>query len=77
VALFKKRESTPPGEPGRRRRRAEAGFLRTVGSGGIVGVGTALGAILGSQDVRSWVTGLVVALVSLVLGAVLRAIVKP
>jgi hypothetical protein len=55
-----------------RRRRAEVGFLRAAGSCGIVGVGAAIGAILGSQDVSGWITGLVVALVSVALAALLR-----
>ena len=66
------------GEPGgtflpeRHGRRAfESLFVRLVATGGIIGVGTALGAILGSQDVAHWITGLAVAVVSVVLAAVL------
>ncbi len=48
------------------------GYLKIAGSTGIVGVGTAVGAILDSQDVSGWITGLVVALVSVVLAELLR-----
>jgi hypothetical protein len=52
--------------------RAEKRFLRVAGSAGIVGIGAAVGAILGSFDVSGWITGLVVALGSVVLAALLR-----
>jgi len=73
------RDKTPPGPGGApsRRRRAETSFLRTAGSVGIVGLGTALGAILGSQDVSGWITGLVIALVSVLLAALLRITLRP
>jgi hypothetical protein len=59
--------------PGRERRRTavERVFVRLVATGGIVGIGTALGAILVGQDVSGWIVGLVVALVSVILAAVL------
>jgi hypothetical protein len=38
---------------------------------GIIGVGTAIAAILGSQDVDSWIVGLVVSLVTVILAAIL------
>lgn len=59
--------------PARERRRtgAERALMRLVATGGIVGIGTALGAILVSQDVAGWIVGLVVALLSVILAAVL------
>jgi hypothetical protein len=55
----------------RRRLRAESILMRLIATGGIVAVGVVLGAILVSQDVQGWIVGLVVALVSLILSAVL------
>jgi hypothetical protein len=59
--------------PGRERRRfrAESVLMRLVATAGIVGFGVALGAILVSSDVAGWIVGLVVALVSVVLAAIL------
>ncbi len=58
--------------PGRGRRPAlESAFVRVIATGGVVGIGVALGAILTSQDVAGWITGLVVALVSVLLSAIL------
>ena len=55
----------------RRRRGAESLLVRLIATGGIIGAATALGAILGSQDVQAWIIGLVVSIVSVVLAAVL------
>lgn len=58
--------------PQRRERPAlESAFVRVVATGGVVGIGVALGAILDSQNVAGWITGLVVALVSVIVSAVL------
>ncbi|MEZ5121144.1 MAG: hypothetical protein R2736_06155 [Solirubrobacterales bacterium] len=59
--------------PGRERRRTkvERGFMRLIATGGIVGIATALGAILVSQDVAGWIVGLAVGLTSVVLAALL------
>jgi hypothetical protein len=38
---------------------------------GVIGVGTALAAILGTQEVAAWIVGLVVSTLSVVLAAVL------
>jgi hypothetical protein len=59
--------------PGRERRRlkAESVLMRLIATGGIVAIGVVLGAILVSQDVQGWIVGLVVALVSVVLSALL------
>jgi hypothetical protein len=45
--------------------------MRIVATGGIVGIGTALAAILGSQDVDAWIIGLVVSAVTVLLAGVL------
>ena len=57
--------SNPP------RRRPESALVRIVATAGIVGIGTALGAALGAADVDAWMIGLVVALLSVVLAAIL------
>lgn len=53
------------------RRRPESALVRFVATGGIVGIATALGAVLGALDVDPWAIALVVSLVSVVLAAVL------
>jgi hypothetical protein len=55
----------------RRRLKAESVLMRLVATGGIVAIGVLLGAILVSQDVQGWIVGLVVALVSVILSALL------
>jgi hypothetical protein len=59
--------------PGRERRRTavERVFMRLIATAGIVGVGTALGAILVAQDVTGWIVGLVVSALSVLLAALL------
>jgi protein-S-isoprenylcysteine O-methyltransferase Ste14 len=49
----------------------ESAFVRVVATGGVVGIGVAVGAILASQNVAGWIIGLVVALVSVIISAVL------
>ncbi len=53
------------------RRGIESLFMRLVATGGIIGIGTALAAILGTQDIAHWITGLVVSTLTVVLAAVL------
>ncbi len=53
------------------RPRVESFFVRLVATGGIIGIGTALAAILDSQEVEAWIVGLVVAAVSVLLAAIL------
>jgi hypothetical protein len=57
----------------RRRKRLplEAPLMRIVATAGIVAIGVAIAAIMGSQDSQGWLIGLVVSVVSLVLAAVL------
>jgi hypothetical protein len=58
--------------PSRRKRLPlEAPLMRAVASAGIVGIGVAIAAIMTSQGSQGWLIGLVVAIVSLVLAAVL------
>jgi protein-S-isoprenylcysteine O-methyltransferase Ste14 len=49
----------------------ESAFVRVVATGGVVGIGVVLGAILSGQNVEGWIVGLVVALVSVILSAIL------
>jgi membrane protein implicated in regulation of membrane protease activity len=48
------------------------GFLRGAGYLGVIGVATAIAAILGTQDVDAWVVGVVSSSVALVLAWILR-----
>src|ERR687892_829561 len=77
-ARFRERESRrrerPQGMvPGRERRRTgiERGAMRAIATGGIVGIGVVLGAVLVGQDVAGWIVGLVVSVVSIMLAALL------
>ncbi len=54
-----------------RRRTFESALARVVATTGIVGIGTALGAILIAADVAGWITGLVVSIVTVTLAAIL------
>jgi hypothetical protein len=78
--LSRRRSPATPGEnstgtmlPSRRRPRStvERGFVRLVATTGIIGIGVLLGAVLASNKVQGWITGLVIAAVSVVLAAVL------
>ena len=53
------------------RRQAESVFVRVIATAGVIGVGTALGALLVANDVAGWISGLVVSAVSVLLAAVL------
>jgi len=55
----------------RGRRTFESGVARVVATAGIVGIGTALGAILIAADIAGWITGLVVSIVAVTLAAML------
>jgi hypothetical protein len=48
----------------------QSAFSRLVATGGIIGIGTGIAAILGSQDVQAWIIGIVVSGVSVILAAV-------
>jgi ribose 5-phosphate isomerase RpiB len=54
-----------------RRRTFESVLARVVATAGIVGIGTALGAILIAADVAGWISGLVVSIVTVTLAAML------
>ena len=56
---------------GRDRLPLETPLMRLIATGGIVGLGVAIAAIMGSQDAQGWLIGLVVSVVSLVLAALL------
>ena len=69
-----RRSERPQGMvPGRERRRTgiERGAMRAIATGGIVGIGVLLGAVLVGQDVAGWIVGLVVSMVSILLAALL------
>lgn len=85
MALFRKTEATtsaprpsetsdkPPTFLPRRdaRFRIESLFMRVVATGGVIGIGTALAAILGSQEVDAWIIGLVISGLTVILAAIL------
>jgi hypothetical protein len=54
-----------------RRRRAKLGLIRIAGTLGVVGVATAIAAVLGTQDVDGWIVGLVASIVSVASSAAL------
>ena len=56
---------------GRKRLPLEAPLMRVVATGGIVGIGVVIAAIMTSQDSKGWLIGLVVSIVSVLLAAVL------
>lgn len=56
---------------GRRRLGLERLLVRLVATAGIIGIGVALGAILASSKTQGWIIGLVVALVTVILSAIL------
>jgi len=53
------------------RRTFESVVARVVATAGVVGIGTALGAILIAADVAGWISGLVVSIVTVTLAAML------
>jgi hypothetical protein len=59
--------------PGRSRRRTkvERASMRVLATGGIIGIATALGAVLVGNDVAGWIVGLTVGLTSVILAALL------
>ena len=60
----------PAGEH-RRTGALERSTVRVAMTIGIIGIGTALGAILGTQDIDAWIMGLAVSIVSVILAALL------
>lgn len=68
----KRRERPGVMIPSRRQRLPlEAPLMRLVATAGIVAIGVAVAAIMGSQDSQGWLIGLVVSIVSLLLAALL------
>jgi hypothetical protein len=53
------------------RPRVESLLVRFIATAGVVGLGVALAATLGTQDVRAWVVGLTVSVLTVVLAAIL------
>jgi hypothetical protein len=53
------------------RARLESVFVRLIATAGVIGVGTALGAVLVANDVTGWIVGLVVSVVCVLCAAVL------
>jgi hypothetical protein len=53
------------------RRRAESTFVRVISTNGIIGIGTALAVLLAHFAAASWIIGLTVSVLTVVLAAVL------
>lgn len=53
------------------RRSLESMLVRVVATCGVIGIGVGVAAVLGTQNVHTWIIGLVVAALSVVLAAVL------
>ena len=72
TARNERREARPEGmiPSGRKRLPLEAPLMRVVATGGVVGIGVVIAAIMSSQDSKGWLIGLVVSVVSIVLSAV-------
>ena len=67
-----RRDEQGPFLPNRQRRLGIESFaMRLIATAGVVGIGTAVGAILGTQDVDAWILALVVSALSVLLAAVL------
>lgn len=49
----------------------ESFFVRLIATGGIIGIGTAVAAIMASQHSHGWLIGVVVSVVSVLLAAIL------
>jgi protein-S-isoprenylcysteine O-methyltransferase Ste14 len=71
MAFGRKRDAAVAGPKPARWQLLESAFTKIVMTLGIIGIGTALAAILGTQDVDAWIVGLAVSLVSVVLAALL------
>jgi hypothetical protein len=67
------RHTAPNMLPGRERRRSglERLVVRAIATGGVVGIGVAIAAIMAASKAQGWIIGLVVAIVSVLLSAVL------
>jgi hypothetical protein len=59
------------GRRGHRRRGIESVFIRFVATGGVIAVGVAAAAVMGTQDIAAWIIGLVVSVLSVLLAAIL------
>ena len=57
--------SSPP------RLRAESVAVRVIATAGVIGIGTAIGAIMDASNVSGWIIGLVASAVTVVLAALL------
>jgi hypothetical protein len=53
------------------RSRVETFLMRIIATAGIIGIGVAIAAIMGSQHSRGWLIGLVVSIVSVLLAGIL------
>ena len=51
--------------------RVESILVRLIATSGIIGIGVALAAVLGTQSIQYWITGLVISTLSVVLAAML------
>jgi hypothetical protein len=77
MAFGRKRDASVAGTEPARLRAAEMAFAKLITTLGIIGIGTALAAILGTQDVDAWIIGLAVSVLTAVLSIVLWTRTRP
>ena len=70
IALDTNAQGMIPGRA-RRRTKVERVSMRILATGGIIGIATALGAVLVNNDLAGWIVGLAVGLTTVLLAAVL------
>jgi hypothetical protein len=77
MAFGRKRDASAAGTEPARLRAAELAFARLITILGTIGIGTALAAILGTQDIAAWIIGLAVSVLSAVLAVLLWSRSRP
>jgi hypothetical protein len=70
MALLRRRRDEGAAERQEKKRGLGSAFNRMVATGGIIGIGTGVAAIMGSQDVAAWIVGIVVAGLSVLLAGI-------
>ena len=76
AALLRDEAEAQPTQPGflpasPPRASVESIIVRLIATAGVIGIGTAAGAILGASNLAGWIIGLVVSTLSVILAAVL------
>jgi hypothetical protein len=77
VAFGRNRETTAAGPERGRLQTAESALARFAMTLGIIGIGTAVAAILGTQEIDAWIIGLVVSILAAALASIVWAAARP